>query len=358
MEIAGRIGNNTNHKQKPETMPTASASTSAARKRKDGASERSSAKRARVTAGAALTRENVSSDAKAAAWNHSRTLQDRFLALFSEKRFESGVPNSALKERFGEKEYLKLVPIINELTKQSRLSMSTSVGNSKELFYSLVSDDMAMKFQGLDVAAKMVYQVIEKAGNMGCWTKDIRLQTNIQQNMMTKILKSLENRRLIKPVKSVTAKSKKLYMQYDLIPSKQLTGGVWYSDLEFDHQFISEMRSFLVYSIRRLNGGKGVTLSELHSLLTQKKVSNVELSIDEVQQLVQTLIFDFKVEEISIQGTIHDTSPEPRFVATRGITIPCDFKWWDALEPDFYFRTIQFEDSVTLAPHEPHYHTA
>ncbi len=32
----------------------------------------------------------------------------------------------------------------------------------------------------------------------------------------------------------MTAKAKKLYMLYDLIPSKEITGGVWYSGLEFD----------------------------------------------------------------------------------------------------------------------------
>jgi DNA-directed RNA polymerase III subunit RPC6 len=83
-----------------------------------------------------------------------------------------------------------------------------------------VSAEVAQQFQGLDVSAKMVYQVIEKAGNMGIWTKDIRVQTNIQQQALNKIFKVLESRLLIKPVKSVTAKSKKLYMLYKLVPSK------------------------------------------------------------------------------------------------------------------------------------------
>jgi DNA-directed RNA polymerase III subunit RPC6 len=184
-------------------------------------------------------------------------LKERFIRVFSEPIFKVGISNAALKEKFGEV-YIQLVPIINELTSESRLVMSKLANGG--LFYTMVSDEVASKFAGLDVTARMVYQVIERAGNMGIWTKDIRIQTNVDQQALNKIFKGLESRRLIKPVKSVTAKAKKLYMLYNLTPSKELTGGVWYSDLEFDHEFISELRTFLLHCVRRLNGGRGVTL--------------------------------------------------------------------------------------------------
>ena len=110
-------------------------------------------------------------------------LRARFISLFSDKDHE--VSNRALKTKFGD-EYLALVPIINELTRESRLVMS-KVGD--ELYYTLVSDEIASKFAGLDLTARMVYQVIEKAGAMGIWTKDIRTQTNIQQQALNKIFK-------------------------------------------------------------------------------------------------------------------------------------------------------------------------
>ena len=314
-------------------------------------------KRRKIVLGASLKMEEVTSMGTMGDTTEM-PLKDRFLALFAQPEYASGISNTALKQHFGDAEYRDLVPIINELNQQSKLNMSKSVG-SKELFYSLLSDDLASKFSGLDAAARMVYQTIEKAGNMGSWTKEIRVQTNIQQNMLTKILKALETRRLIKQVKSVAAKSKKIYMVYDVVPSKQLSGGVWYSDLEFDHEFISKMRSFLLYSIRRINDGKGVTMTELHGLMTQKKVANVDLSLDEVRQLLQTLVFDYLVEEVppdSFSGV--ENTDEPRFIAARRVSVPCEFQWWDVLETDFGFRAVQFEDGVTLAPHEPHYHTS
>lgn len=277
-------------------------------------------------------------------------LKEQFVALFSEPQYLHGISGSSLKERFGEN-YTKLVPIINELTAESRLNMA-QVGGDSELFYTLVSSDVASKFLGLDAQARLVYQVIEKAGNMGIWTKEIRIATNIQQQALNKIFKILEQRRLIKPVKSVTAKAKKLYMLYDLQPSTELTGGVWYSDLEFDHEFISELRGFLIHMTRRMNQGRGVTIMELRNVMVENKVSRVELSLEDLRQLVQTLVYDY------ILDVVENDEGENLYVAARRVSTMCEFKWWDCLDPDFHFRTIRFEDGVTLGPHEPHYHTA
>jgi DNA-directed RNA polymerase III subunit RPC6 len=277
-------------------------------------------------------------------------LRERFINMFEEPDNQGGVANSALKTKFGSNEYPNLVPIINELVQASRLVMSR-IGD--ELFYNLVSNEMANKFSGLDVTAKTVYQVIEKAGNMGIWTKDIRTQTNLQQQALTKIFKTLETRRLIKPVKSVAAKAKKLYMAYHLTPAKELTGGPWYTELEFDHEFINEMRKFLMQCVLRINSGMGVSIAEIKEKIVQANISKVELSIDDVHQLMQTLAFDQLIDQL---GT--NMNGEALFVAARRTTPMCDFKWWDAIAPDFHFREIRFEDGVVLAGHEPHHHTA
>lgn len=276
-------------------------------------------------------------------------LREQFITLFQKPEFEKGVTNTALKQHF-RTHYTLLPNTINALLNESKLTMSRL--HDGELVYSLVSDEVASKFHGLDGAAKIVYQVIEKSGTLGMWTKDIRIQTNIQQQALTKIFKVLESRCLIKPVKSVTSKAKKLYMLYHLQPSKELTGGVWYSDLEFDHEFISELRTFLLHCVKRLNSGKGVTLTELCEKMIQANVSRVVLNPDEVQQIVQTLVYDYLVEE---EETI-DTA-EVLYVPAKRVSTMCDFKWWDAIVDDFHFRKIRFEDGVTLPPQEAHYQT-
>jgi len=245
-----------------------------------------------------------------------------------------------------------LVTVINDLSTESRLHMSRG-GTDNELYYQLLSDEVAAKYAGLDVSAKMVLQVIGKAANNGIWTKDIRMQTNIQQQALNKIFKKLEQRQLIKPVKSVTAASKKLYMLYELTPSKEITGGVWYSGLEFDHEFINELRTFAMHCVRKLNNGHGATLAEIKRKMIAAKVSRVELSEEEVKQLMQTLVYDYLIEEGPLNG-----NGEVLYHAARRVYPMCEFKYWDVLSPDFHFRTIKFEDGVTLTPHEPHHHTA
>ena len=282
------------------------------------------------------------------------SVSDRFMELLNQSRYKMGVSNKIIQNEFSKAEEKPLlVQVINELSKASKLQMSKS-GVDNDLYYTLVADEIAQKYVGLDVSAKLVLQCIEKAGNNGIWTKEIRMQTNIQQQALNKIFKALEQRCLIKPVKSVTAKAKKLYMLYELTPSKEITGGVWYSGLEFDHEFISELRTFVMHCVRRLNSGKGVTISEIKKKMEQAKVSRVELNLDEVKQLVQTLVFDNYIEE----ATLNDNDDQTCYICARQVTTSCHFKWWDALSPDFHFRSIKFEDGVTLSPHEPHHHTA
>jgi DNA-directed RNA polymerase III subunit RPC6 len=60
-------------------------------------------------------------------------------------------------------------------------------------------------------------QVIQNSGTNGIWTKDIKTQTGLQQQPVTKALKVLEQQKnLVKSLKAVHSKSKKLYMLTEL----------------------------------------------------------------------------------------------------------------------------------------------
>ena len=146
----------------------------------------------------------------------------------------------------------------------------------------------------------MVFQVIERAGNRGIWTRDIKSQTNIQQQTLTKALRLLENRQLIKSVKAVTSKSKKLYMLFDVVPAKEITGGPWYTEHEFDHQFIEELCKFVHAFVKK---EKMASLPQITERVRVSGISNVELAEEEVGQIVKTLLFDGKLEEISASVT-------------------------------------------------------
>lgn len=54
-----------------------------------------------------------------------------------------------------------------------------------------------------DKEEKVVYDIIKEAKNMGIWIRDIRVRSNLMMPQLNKIVKSLENKKLIKAVKSV-----------------------------------------------------------------------------------------------------------------------------------------------------------
>lgn len=91
---------------------------------------------------------------------------------------------------------------------------------------------------GSDDQERVIYSIIEKAGNKGIWTKDIRYQSNLSLILVNKVLKTMESKKLIKSVKSVSASKKKIYMLYNLEPDRSLTGGAWYSGHEHETEFI------------------------------------------------------------------------------------------------------------------------
>ena len=61
----------------------------------------------------------------------------------------------------------------------------------------------------LNFDEKMIYEKLQHAGNSGIWKETLQKQLNIPQNAMTKALKSLEGKKIIKRVKSV--KVNKMY---------------------------------------------------------------------------------------------------------------------------------------------------
>jgi len=87
--------------------------------------------------------------------------------------------------------------------------------------------------------------------------------------------------------------------------------------------------------------------------MKQANVSRVPLGLDKVQQLVQTLAFDYLIE----QTGVNPINNEALFVAAKRVTTMCEFKSWDVIDPDFHFRNIKFEDGITLEAHEPHHHS-
>ena len=247
--------------------------TSTKRRRVDGASgraieEESQAKRARSQSGA-------SARASARASGEANGVREQDLATMLH-----GV--MSVNER---------AEAINALLSERKIEIFKR-GDS--LVYARVREERAAKFKGLSTEDMLVYQIIQHAGNAGMWTKELKQRSNLPVPQITKIFKTLEARKLIKAVKHVTQQNRKVYMLYELEPSREITGGAWYTEGTHDFEFINVLRE---QCVKFIYSRDRVTLSEVSEFVRSSKLSHVELGTEEVLQIVNTLVFDGKVDE-------------------------------------------------------------
>lgn len=197
---------------------------------------------------------------------------------------------------------------INSLLGKRRLELFR-LGD--KLVYKEVKAEDVAKLKGLSQEDLLVYQLIKNADTVGIWTKDLRMKSNLNQMQMAKVLKTLEMRKLIKAVKSVASKNRKVYMLFELEPSKELTGGAWYTEQEFDAEFIEVLRDHCLKFI--LHKGR-VTLEEICDFVSATGMSKVELRPDDVLQVVNTLVFDGMID--AVEELTVDNDEEVFYVST------------------------------------------
>jgi DNA-directed RNA polymerase III subunit RPC6 len=168
----------------------------------------------------------------------------------------------------------------------------------------------------------LVYQLIQQSGTTGLWTKDMKFQSNLQQPQITKILKILESRKLVKSVKSVSGGNRKVYMLYELEPSRELTGGAWYTEHEFDSEFIEALREACLRFIQKQGDA---TLEEIAAFIKGRGFSKVDLREEDILSIVNTLLYDGRVTSVEDEEDIDHFRPAiltiPKFSAFT--SIPC-----------------------------------
>lgn len=104
----------------------------------------------------------------------------------------------------------------------------------------------------------LVYSHIETAGDGGIWTKILRNKADLPQSTLTKCLKILESRSLVKPITSVKTPARKLYILAYLDPANEVTGGAWHSDGELDMGMISEVSRVVLMYVRSRSWGSQI----------------------------------------------------------------------------------------------------
>lgn len=241
-------------------------------------------------------------------------MSQRILGFISSR--EGGVTAREIEGEFPGKALAEIVYELNGLLREDKIDIYK---HGDAIYYKANREQI--RFASKE--EKMVYLLVKEAGRDGVWIKDIKVRSKLHQNLITKILRALEQRAVIKTVRSAKQSNRKLYMLYDITPSEALSGGPWFSlDAEIDVLFIEAIKNVLAgfLSSKTQDCGAGLrkipplrslpTLQEMHLFIAHSGVSSVPLAPADIARLLRILVFERRVARLNDRGT-------ERYIALR-----------------------------------------
>ncbi|KAJ1966041.1 34-kDa subunit of RNA polymerase III (C) [Dipsacomyces acuminosporus] len=224
-------------------------------------------------------------------------------------KHDAGIDNDMIKDELPQYPLEQIVNSVNRLLQQGRLELLQA---GTRILYRAVNMDELERLSGLTSDEKLVYKHIENSGNEGIWVRTLKQKTNLLQGVITRCLKGLEQKALIKSIKSVKHPTRKLYMLINITPSSEITGGPWYTDQEMDTDFIDQlarqcyqfiyMQSYPRYNPKAIYSANHTgfpTSSQIRRFISENKITNVDLSVENIEELLTMLVYDGKIERIA-----------------------------------------------------------
>lgn len=218
---------------------------------------------------------------------------------------------------------------INNLLISKRIVIAQTPSGSLKL-----KVNSSTQLSGATEEEQAIFSLIEESKRKGIWIRELRDGSGLSQIQLRKVLKSLEQKKLIKNVKAVGT-TKKCYMLYDLEPDTSLTGGTFYSDQQLDSELIHTLVnvcSGYVHS-RRSQAVEThpddpivqrelscVRAEEVADFIVQKRVLNVTISVEDVERILDVAILDGAIErrpDGKVRATRSSIRPSPL------VTVPC-----------------------------------
>ncbi|XP_050514754.1 probable DNA-directed RNA polymerase III subunit RPC6 [Diabrotica virgifera virgifera] len=260
--------------------------------------------------------------------SESTEAENRLIELA--KSNSEGISNDDITKHMPDVPLTEITTIINKCLKNGTFDLFKTKDN---LLYKYKDPSKKTNIKGADSEEKVVYKIIEEAGNKGIWIRDIRFSSNLNMTQLNKVLKSLETKKLIKAVKSVSASKKKVYMLYDLEPDRSVTGGAWYQDQDFESEFVDvlsqQCHRFLVEKWEEANKKAGgpllvrnrsyATASDVHKFISELGISKVSLSVDDIESILYTVVLDNNAERILAANGSYLYKAVNRFLPTPGL---------------------------------------
>ncbi|ADM12343.1 DNA-directed RNA polymerase III subunit C34 [Encephalitozoon intestinalis ATCC 50506] len=151
----------------------------------------------------------------------------------------------------------------------------------------------------------MIYNLVNQSGSEGVWLKVIKDKTNMPHNLVGKVLRNMETKRIIKSVKCLK-NNRKVYVLYDQVPSEEITGGMWFQDNDVDVECVTKILEIILLFLEKRLGDRlelpeyeeNPKLEEIMNYVKDLGILSVPLRLEDLETLVDILVFDGRVEKL------------------------------------------------------------
>ncbi|XP_050436349.1 probable DNA-directed RNA polymerase III subunit RPC6 [Adelges cooleyi] len=234
------------------------------------------------------------------------------------------------------------------LTIEERVDVVNKLITSNAITLHKVKDTLRYKFKGsttltpgdANTEELVVFNLIRDSGRKGIWIRDVRIKSNLGLPRLKKILKSLEAKKSIKAVKSVAASRKIVYMLYELEPDSSITGGAWYSNQEFESEFIEILtkHSYKFLEAKKAKALKNnsvrsplvkynstyATADRVLEFISKTGISKVRLTVDDISSILDLLVYDGLVtKRVNTDGNVEYRSSKSLVKRNASSFVPC-----------------------------------
>ncbi|VDM77572.1 unnamed protein product [Strongylus vulgaris] len=217
---------------------------------------------------------------------------------------------------------------INNLLVNKRLVISKTSGGALKL-----KVNTNTQLTGATDEEQAIYTLIEDSKRKGIWIRELRDGSGLSQIQLRKVLKSLEQKKLIKNVKAVGT-TKKCYMLYGLEPDTSLTGGTFYSDQQLDSELIHTLVNVCIgYVQKELSAVRPqevflywvelqrlTVILQIADFVLEKRVLNVTVTLEDIERILDVAVLDGAIErrpDGKVRSAWSTSRPSPL------VTVPC-----------------------------------
>lgn len=184
---------------------------------------------------------------------------------------------------------------LNFLNSQNRIIL---IDTSDGIIFKYRDEKEALKIRELTKEEIAVYEVVMQSGSNGISTVDIKIKVKIDNtSYINKILSKLSKKFLIKSLKVLNTRNKKVWIGYDVVPSQEITGGIWCNNQEFDDDFVKVIcEKCCDYIEKQKSASRKEVLFFARSTRLSEKTTDIKE--DDIQKILNILVFDGKIEPI------------------------------------------------------------